>query len=113
TGVKTVEQVSKESGASARGLRAIMNALIGLELLKKDRQGKYSLTPESASFLVTNKPGTLAGFFRTILPQLVSRWLQLSEVARTRRPVTAVNEDTEGTEFFSLLVENIIQSSYA
>jgi len=112
TGVKTVEQVSKETGASARGLRAIMNALIGLELLKKDRQGKYSLTPESASFLVTNKPGTLAGFFRTILPQLVSRWLQLTEVARTGRPVTAVNEETEGTEFFSQLVENIIPMSY-
>jgi ubiquinone/menaquinone biosynthesis C-methylase UbiE len=112
TGAKTVEQVSKETGASARGLRAIMNALIGLELLKKDRQGKYSLTPESASFLVTNKPGTLAGFFRTILPQLVSRWLQLTEVARTGQPVTAVNEETEGTEFFSQLVENIIPMSY-
>src|SRR5438094_4373886 len=112
TGAKTVAQLSKETGASTRGLRAIMNALIGLELLKKDRQGKYSLTPESASFLVTNKPGTLAGFFRTILPQLVSRWLQLTEVARTGRPVTAVNEETEGTEFFSQLVENIIPMSY-
>src|SRR5436190_23818886 len=39
---KTVEQISKETGASARGLRAIMNALVGLELLKKNRQRKYS-----------------------------------------------------------------------
>jgi SAM-dependent methyltransferase len=112
TGGKTVEQVSKTTGASQRGLRAIMNALVGLDLLKKDRQGKYSLTSESENFLLSDKPGTHAGFFETILPHLVSRWLQLTEVARTGRPVTAVNEETEGTDFFSQLVENIIPMSY-
>ena len=111
-GAKTVEQVSKETGASVRGLRAIMNALTGLELLKKDRKGKYLLTPESKAFLITNKPGSLAGFFQTILPRLASKWLQISEVARTGRPIAAVNEETEGTEFFSQLVENIIPMSY-
>ena len=111
-GAKTVEQVSKETGASVRGLRAIMNALVGLELLKKDRQQKYSLTPESEAFLISNKPSTLSGFFETILPRHASKWLQISEVARTGRPVTAVNEETEGTEFFSQLVENIIPMSY-
>ena len=65
SGPKSAEQVSKETGASEHGLRIIMNALVGLELLKKDRQKKYSLTPESAAFLVSGKPGTLAGFFGT------------------------------------------------
>ena len=45
-GAKTVEQVSKETGASARGLRAIMDALVGLELLKKGPESRYSLTSE-------------------------------------------------------------------
>jgi ubiquinone/menaquinone biosynthesis C-methylase UbiE len=111
-GARTVEQVSKKTGASVRGLRAIMNALVGLDLLKKDRKGKYSLTPESEAFLISNKPGSLAGFFQTILPRLASKWLQISEVARTGQPVAAVNEETEGTEFFSQLVENIIPMSY-
>ena len=30
---KNTEQLSKETGASVRGLRAIMNALVGLELI--------------------------------------------------------------------------------
>ena len=111
-GAKTVEQVSKQTGASVRGLRAIMDALVGLELLKKDRKGKYSLTPESEAFLISNKPGTVAGFFSSILPQLNSRWLRLSDAVRNGRPVVAVNEETEGTEFFSQLVENIIPMSY-
>src|SRR5205809_3419572 len=111
-GGKTIEQVSKTTGASQRGLRAIMNALVGLELLKKDRHEKYSLTPESATFLLSDKAGTQAGFFATILPQLVSRWLSLTEVVRDGRPVLAVNQEEPGTEFFSQLVENIIPMSY-
>jgi ubiquinone/menaquinone biosynthesis C-methylase UbiE len=112
SGPKTVAQLSKHTGASERGLRAIMNALVGLELLRKDRQGKYSLTPESAAFLLSDRPGTQAGFFATILPQLVSKWLSLTEVVRNGRPVLAVNQEEPGTEFFSQLVENIIPGSY-
>ena len=112
SGPKTIEQVSKETGASRRGLRAIMNALIGLRLLKKDRQNKYSLTPESAAFLVSNKPGSLTGLFGTIVPHLASKWLPLTDIVRNGQPLKAVNQETEGTEFFSQLVENIIPMSY-
>ena len=111
-GAKTPEQIAEETGASARALGILMNALVGLGLLKKDRQGKYSLTPESAAFLLSKKPGTHAGFFGTIAPQLISRWLRLSDIVREGRPAVAVNQETEGTEFFSQLVENIIPMSY-
>ena len=111
-GAKTVEQLQKETGGSVRGLRAIMNALVGLELLKKDRQSRYSLTPESKAFLISEKPGTLAGFFGAILPVMASRWLRLADTVRDGRPPVAVNQETEGTEFFSQLVETIIPMSY-
>src|SRR6184192_4548286 len=111
-GAKTSEQVAKETGASARALRILMNALVGLDLLKKDRQERYSLTQESAAFLLSNRPATHAGFFGTIAPQLISRWVQLSDIVREGRPAVAVNQETEGTEFFSQLVENIIPMSY-
>jgi ubiquinone/menaquinone biosynthesis C-methylase UbiE len=111
-GAKTPEQVAEKTGASARALRILMNALAGLNLLKKDRHGKYSLTPESAAFLLSKNPGTHAGFFGTIAPQIISRWLRLSDIVREGRPAVAVNQETEGTEFFSQLVENIIPLSY-
>jgi len=112
SGAKTVAQISKETGAPIRGLRAITNALVGLELLKKDRREKYSLTPESTAFLLSDRLSTQAGFFGTILPQLISRWLRLADVVRDGQPAVAVNQETEGTEFFSQLVENIIPMSY-
>jgi SAM-dependent methyltransferase len=112
TGAKTVEQVSDATGASERGLRIVMNALVGLELLHKDRQEKYSLTPESAAFLVSDKPGTLAGFFSMNRVRLMQNWMKLDEIVRTGQPAVAVNQETEGTEFFTQLVENIIPMSY-
>ena len=112
SGPKTVDQLTKEIGASQRGLRAIMDSLVGLELLKKNRQSRYSLTRESQTFLLTDKPGTLAGFFGSILPIMISRWLRLADIVRDGRPAVAVNQETEGTEFFSQLVETIIPMSY-
>src|SRR5437764_5085152 len=73
---KSVDEVSRETGASPRGLRAIMNALVGLELLAK-RNGKYALTPESENFLVRGKPGTLAGFFSMKRLRLIQLWMKM------------------------------------
>lgn len=65
-GAKMPEQIAEETGASARSLRILMNALVGLNLLKKDRQGKYSLTDESSAFLLSKQPGTHAGFLEPL-----------------------------------------------
>jgi SAM-dependent methyltransferase len=111
-GAKTLQQVAKETGASERGLRALMNALVGLELLKKDRQGKYSLTRESENFLLSDTPGTLAGFFAMASTHIVPDWLRLNEAVKTGAPPIAVNRETQGPQFFSVLVENIIPMSY-
>lgn len=109
---KTVAQVSRQTGASERGLRIIMNALVGLDLLKKDRQGKYSLTPETAAFLVSNKPGTLAAFFPMNMRQLIPHWLKLDDIVRTGRPSESRDQEHPGTQFFTELVESIIPMSY-
>src|SRR6184192_2933380 len=111
SGAKNVEEVSRKTGASIRGLRAIMNALVGLELLKKSGD-RYALTPESEAFLVSNKPGTLAGFFSMNRVRLMQHWLKLDEIVSTGRPAEARNQEGPGTAFFSELVENIIPMSY-
>src|SRR5262249_60627906 len=50
--------------------------------------------------------------FGSILPVMASRWLRLTDIVRDGRPTVAVNQETEGTEFFSQLVETIIPMSY-
>src|SRR5437764_3744079 len=112
SGAKTIAQLSKETGAPPRGLRAIMNALVGLDLLKKDRHQKYSLMPESEAFLLSNKAGTLAGFFAMVSTHILPDWLHLSKAVKTGAPPIALNQEATGPEFFSVLVENIIPMSY-
>jgi ubiquinone/menaquinone biosynthesis C-methylase UbiE len=111
-GSKTVEEVAARSGASVRGLRAVMNALAGLQLLTKDAEGRFGLTADSAAFLVGGKPGFLGGLIRHTSTQLVPKWLALSEVVRTGQPAASVNREKAGAAFFHDFVEDIFPMSY-
>ncbi|HUY82274.1 MAG TPA: methyltransferase [Acidobacteriaceae bacterium] len=109
---KNLEQVHTATGASTRGLAAIMNALCGLEFLDRDAQGRYSLTPESAAFLVRSKPSFMGGLLVHTSSQLIPKWLQLTEIVKTGKPVGAVNQQDTGAEFFQQFVADIFPMSY-
>lgn len=111
-GSKTVMEVEKATGASVRGLTAIMNALVGLNFLSKDEQGRYALTAESAAFLVSTKPSFQGGMIKHCSEQLIPRWLHINDVVATGNPVTPVNEEKSGGEFFHEFVLDIFPMSY-
>ncbi len=113
TGPRTVEQLSGEKGASVRGLRAVLNALVGLELLARDEQGRYSLTPESATYLVRGKPDYRGGMLMHTSSQLLPKWMQLTDIVRTGKPAAAVNREGEGAAFFEQFVEDLFPFHYA
>ena len=52
-GAKTIDALCVETGTSPRGLRIVLNALVGLDVLAKDEAGRYALTEESATLLVS------------------------------------------------------------
>lgn len=112
SGPKTIHQVNEATGASERGLAAIMNALVGLSFLAKDRQGRYSLTPESSAFLVSTKPTFQGGLIRHCSEHLIPKWLLLNEIVRTGKPVEAVNQQAPGSDFFQKFVNDIFPMSY-
>jgi len=111
-GPKTVDELAKASGNSARGLRAIMNALVGFQFLSKTPDGRYALTPESAAFLVSSKPGYLGKFVEFSWLKSIQTWLPLPEIVRTGKPNTAINQQDAGESFFQDLVEPIFAMSY-
>jgi precorrin-6B methylase 2 len=111
-GAKTVEELSQATGASIRGLRILLNALVSLEFLDKDAAQKYALTPESAAFLVSTKPSFQGGLFRHTSGQLMPRWLELTEIVRTGKPSTAINQEATGADFFQQFVNDIFPNSY-
>jgi ubiquinone/menaquinone biosynthesis C-methylase UbiE len=112
SGPKTAAEVSAATGASERGLTAIMNALVGLNFLARDEHANYSLTPESAAFLVSTKPGFQGGLIRHCSEHLIPRWLDLNEVVATGLPVASVNQEESGSDFFQNFVNDIFPMSY-
>jgi ubiquinone/menaquinone biosynthesis C-methylase UbiE len=111
-GPKTLSEIQKETGASERGLSAVMNALVGLNFLAKDKQGYFSLTPESATFLVSTKPSFQGGMLRHGSEQLIPKWLHLNEIVMTGAPAAAVNKEESGGDFFQQFVNDIFPLSY-
>jgi SAM-dependent methyltransferase len=110
-GPKTLHETAVATGASERGLRAVMNVLVGLNFLAKDGQ-KYALTPESEAFLVSTKPSFQGGLLKHTSGQLIPNWLRLSDVVGSGKPVAAVNRESAGSDFFQKFVVDIFPMSY-
>lgn len=112
SGPKTIHEIHRETGASERGLSAIVDTLVGLNFLTKDKEGRFALAPESAAFLVSTKPSFQGGLIRHCSQQLIPKWLHLNEIVSTGRPVQAVNQEKQGAEFFRDFVTDIFPMSY-
>jgi ubiquinone/menaquinone biosynthesis C-methylase UbiE len=89
-----------------------MDALVGLNFLSKDEQGRFALTPESDLFLVSTKPSFQGGVIKHCSEHLIPRWLHINEVVATGKPVSAVNQEADGGEFFRNFVVDIFPMSY-
>jgi 3-hydroxy-5-methyl-1-naphthoate 3-O-methyltransferase len=109
---KTLKETAAATGASERGLRAVMNVLVGLNFLAKVDGQRYALTPESETFLVSTKPGFQGGFLRHASGQLIPKWLRLNEIVSTGKPAVSVNQEGEGSDFFQRFVVDIFPMSY-
>ncbi len=106
----TVQTLAKKTGASMRGLRAVLNALVGLGLLKKTRD-LYRLTAESAAYLVPGKPTFYGGLFDHHVRQVLPRWLQLRRAFRSGRGVE-VRGRRETQAHFAEFVEALFVGNY-
>ena len=107
-----VEQLASRTNTSPRGLRIVLNALVGLEFLTRDATGRYALTPESAVFLVSSKPSFQGGIFRHVSSHLLPSWMDLKDIVRTGTPALRVDESKRGEDFFARFVEDIFPMSY-
>ena len=112
-GPMSLPQIQEATGASERGLSAILNFLVGFDFLRKDPDGNYLLAPESAAFLVSTKPGFQGGLIRHTSEQLLPNWLQLNRIVATGTPAVSANQQGPGSEFFQNFVNDIFPMSYS
>ena len=108
----TLDGLVRETGASSRGLAAIVNVLTGIGLLARDEGGRFALTPESAAFLVSDRPGYVGGIFRHHSEQLLPNWLHLTDIVASGKPAGSRADTEAGAAFFAEFVEEIFPLSY-
>lgn len=109
----SASELAAATQTSERGATAILEAVAGFGLLARDRDGRFVLTPESETFLVSSKPAFLGGFFRHQSRDIIPRWLKINDVVKTGDPAHQVNQEAVGTEFFQNLVEGLFPVNFA
>lgn len=109
-GKSTAKELARAAKSSPRGTERLLDALVGIGYLNK-KNDSYNLEPVAEQFLVKGKASYMGGFvFETKLTW--PGWGQLTEVIKTGRPISAVDTESGGREFFPQLVEAIFPMSY-
>jgi ubiquinone/menaquinone biosynthesis C-methylase UbiE len=103
-GKKTPEAIADATGANARGLRMLLDALGAFGLLKKEA-GRYELTPLSAEYLVKGKDTYMGHMLETDV--MWSSWTHLGEVVLSGKPLKRVEEKQNAESFFPTLVRSL------
>ena len=91
-GALTVPQIAVACNASERGIKSLCDFLVCHGYLTK-MDFKYSLTPESAAFLNTHSPATLAALWNSCSHPLLQMPMQTSQqLSEPERPACRIPE---------------------
>jgi ubiquinone/menaquinone biosynthesis C-methylase UbiE len=111
-GPKTGDELASATATSPRGIRALLESLVGLGVVRR-KKDRFLLAPDAAMFMVSTKPGFLGGLINHFAAQLLDNWRKLPEIVRTGKPATMVDHEDQGAEFFSKFVEDLFNMSFA
>src|SRR5579884_2976157 len=103
-GPRTAAEVARAAGASERGTRMLLNALVGLQLLAREGE-RYRLTPFAERYLVKDSPDYMGSIMED--DSLWEAWSHLTETVRTGRPPRRVENQAQAEEFFPVLIRSL------
>lgn len=103
-GNRTVTELAGAAGTTERGMRMLLDALVGSQLLNKDSQ-EYQLTPIAAQCLVRNSPDYVGDMLD--LDRIWASWSGLTETVRTGTPFRPVERQQEAEAFFPKLIRGL------
>src|ERR1700676_4877927 len=95
------QRIIDNLGWHPRAAGPVLDALVGLGLLRRDRTGLYSNSRRGALFLDRAKPSYLGGLMELSSKRLFELWSGLGELLQTGRP--GAGEERGDNEFFSSL----------
>jgi len=109
-GATTVRALAKKCQTSERGMRILLNALVGMGFLQKARQ-EFSLRPIASRHLVRGRKEYLGANVLHAM-HLWERWATLTEAVRQGTAVDLPEARQRGSRFFPALVEALFPRNY-
>jgi hypothetical protein len=105
SGATTAKEIASKANADEFALRRMLDALAALKYLNR-KGDRYSLSPQSAAFLVRGSELYMEGIDQFAKSQMMG-WFQLAETVKSGRPVVAPGDEAGRATFFSILVRCI------
>jgi 8-O-methyltransferase len=87
----TCEELRERLGLHPRGAADFFDALVAMELLERDEEGRYRNAPVTAYYLDRNKP-TYIGYPEWVLHSGYQSWMRFTDALRT-----GLRQDPRGT----------------
>lgn len=110
SGGKTAAEISAKANTDLRGTTVLIDALVGLELLAKEKE-RYQLTEVAQTYLLPSSDLYLG---KMVLgnEELHKSWAQLTEAVKSGNASMKVNRDAKAEEFFPELAASIFPMSF-
>lgn len=106
-GAEDIDSIASATECSTRGVRMLLNCMVSLGLLEKDRE-RYGLNNFSRRYFLSSS-GDYIGGLLTRGDQLMELWLTLPEAVRTGKPSLSFWTDGESSSFNVDIVDGLFQ----
>ncbi len=110
-GHDTLEALQKATGLSQRGLRMLLNGLVGIGFLHKLPDESYMLPPDVTKFLVKGTEEYIGGMVHHC-KRLYENWELLTDAVRNGQPVGGAQSLAQLETYFAELVKGLYVSNY-
>jgi len=110
-GYNTHEAMLGQLNLDERGLRILLNGLVGIGFLEANRDRTYSLPGDVAKFLVKNTDAYIGGMVHHC-KRLYENWSMLTDAVSSGQPVGGAQSLAQLETYFSELVKGLYVSNY-
>jgi hypothetical protein len=97
-GSTDLQTLSTKTSVAERGARDFFDALVSLDLLQRDKDGRYSNTTETALYLDANKPTYIGQELIYFSERMYPYWNLLTPTLKSEKP-----QNDKATNYFQSL----------
>jgi SAM-dependent methyltransferase len=110
-GADTLATLQARLNVNGRGLRMLLNGLVGIGFLHKTSQETFSLPPDASRFLVKDSHDYIGGMVHHC-KRLYENWGMLNDAVESGQPVGGAQSLAQLESYFAELVRGLYVSNY-